>query len=138
MSVTPARRHDLFEHARSSWGADSAETLMELLPPDADQLATQQDVLLTKAELRTEMAELRTEMAEFRTEMRVEMAELRTEMAELRTEVRMELAALRVEMHEGFALMDRRMADQIRMVYLALLTSMLTTIGLSFAAAHFA
>lgn len=73
-----ADRHRLYEHARQTWGEPTARTLMDLLPPDPDQLATKADLALTRADLRSEMAELRTE--------------LRTEMAELRVELHQALA----------------------------------------------
>jgi hypothetical protein len=69
----------LYEHARDSWGDDPARTLMDLLPPDPQELATKADLLATRSELRGEMAELRTElrgeMAELRIELTKQMAE---------------------------------------------------------------
>ena len=85
--TAPARRLDLYEHARDSWGVEAASTLMDMLPPEPADLATKADLAVTTAELRAEMAELRTEMAELRTD-------LRTEMAELRVEFKAEIATL--------------------------------------------
>ncbi|MGN6692868.1 MAG: hypothetical protein ACTHN0_01720 [Aquihabitans sp.] len=55
MTIAESRRLALFESAKTSWGEDTAQTLMDLLPPDPDALAT-------KADLRTVIAELRSEM----------------------------------------------------------------------------
>ena len=45
------RRHALFENARRSWGVESAEMLMDLLPEDRDQLATETDIRLVDADI---------------------------------------------------------------------------------------
>jgi hypothetical protein len=68
MSTTETDRLHLYEVARRQWDDSAATTLMNLLPPDADKLATKDDVALTTAVLRTDMADLRTEMADLRTE----------------------------------------------------------------------
>ena len=129
------RRHALYEHARDSWGAETAETLMDLLPPVPDNLATKTDLAVVAAELHTDMADLRTEL---RTDMADLRTELRTEMADLRTELRTESAALRTEMGELRADVAERLADQTRTLMIAMITTMLSGVGLAFAAAHFA
>jgi hypothetical protein len=103
----------LYEHARDSWGDDPARTLMDLLPPDPQELATKADLLATRSELRGEMAELRTE--------------LRGEMAELRVELRGEMAELRVDL-------TKQMAEQTRTLVFAMLTMVLTVLTLSLGA----
>ena len=69
------RRHALYEHARDTWGTDSAETLMDLLPSDLDALATKTDVGLAKADLQVDLAEVRSEMAQLGGDLRAEMAQ---------------------------------------------------------------
>ncbi len=90
------RRHSLFEHARDSWGAETAETLMDLLPEDRDQLATKTDVRLLKADLSILGSDLRAEMAQLGGDLRVEMAQLggdlRAEMAQLGGDLRAEMS----------------------------------------------
>jgi hypothetical protein len=51
MTTTESRRLALFESARTSWGQETAPTLMDLLPPDPDRLATKADLAVLGAEL---------------------------------------------------------------------------------------
>jgi hypothetical protein len=74
MTTDSSRRQDLYEHARGSWGTKTAETLMDYLPPDRDQLATQTDIRLLKADVTVLGAELRGEMAALGGDLRSEMA----------------------------------------------------------------
>jgi ribosomal protein L29 len=134
MPVEERRRLHLYEVARDRLGVDAADTLMELLPPmDPSELATRSDLALTRSELRTEMAELRTEL-------RTEMAELRTEMAELRTELRTEMAELRTELRTEMAelrvAVATMMREQTNRLLALVVPTMLTAVGLSFAAAQ--
>jgi len=122
VTVDDRRRLELFDAARTQLGEGPAGTLMELLPVPGDELATRQDLALTRAELRAEMAELRTEMADLRTD-------LRTEMAELRTDLRTEMAELRTEMHDLFR-------EQTTRILLVVVPTMLSGVGLAFAAAR--
>jgi hypothetical protein len=63
---TDARaRLDLLRSLEATLGPDPAATLMSLLPPAPEELATRQDL----AELRSGMAELRGEMALMRGEL---------------------------------------------------------------------
>jgi hypothetical protein len=59
--TSTADRLRLYEHAKESWGDEPARTLMDLLPTDASQLATKDDVAVLRAEIR---AELHQAMAE--------------------------------------------------------------------------
>ena len=53
MAVDEARRHELHERARRSFGDDSGDALMELLPPVGwADVATKQDLHTLKVELR--------------------------------------------------------------------------------------
>lgn len=74
MTIDEASRLHLYEKARSTWGAEAADTLMNAIPTDPDRLATRDDLATLGSELRGEMAELRSEL-------RGEMAELRSEIA---------------------------------------------------------
>ena len=118
--ITESRRLALFESARTSWGEETAQTLMDLLPPDPDQLATKADVALVRADLRAEMADLR--------------AELRAEMADLRAELRAEMAELRGDLR---AEMQAAFAEQTRTLMLAMLGMVLTCITFSVGAVIF-
>jgi len=60
MTTTESRRLALFESARTSWGEPTAETLMDLLPPDPGQLATKSDL----ASVRADLADLRADLIE--------------------------------------------------------------------------
>ena len=89
MTVSNARRLELYDKMRQAIGDEPAATLMEILPPmDATDIATRHDVDHATIVLRGEMTELRSElrgeMAELRSELRGEMAEIRGEIAELR------------------------------------------------------
>ncbi|WP_426572234.1 hypothetical protein [Aquihabitans sp. McL0605] len=55
MTTDIARRHALYEHARDTWGADTAETLMDLLPTDPNELVTKSDLAVFGADLRAEL-----------------------------------------------------------------------------------
>ena len=55
MTIAESRRLALFESAKTSWGEDTAQTLMDLLPPDPDALATKADLQVGLASLRSEM-----------------------------------------------------------------------------------
>jgi hypothetical protein len=120
MTTDTTRRHDLYEHARATWGATTAETLMELLPPDREHLATKTDVRLLKTDIRLLKADMDVLGAELRGEMAILGADLRTEMGDLRT-----------EMHVKFA-------DQTRTLMVTMVSTMLSGVALAFTAAHFA
>jgi len=78
MPLTERDRHDAYEALQQAIG-DRTESVIELLRPDHDRLATKQDLGVGLASLRTEMAELRTEMADLRSDLRTGMADLRVQ-----------------------------------------------------------
>ncbi len=93
MPVSERERLALYRQLQEQLGNESADTLMELLPPAGwNDIATRADVQASATLLRGEMAEVRGEMAELGAQLRTEMAELRGEMVELRGEIRQELA----------------------------------------------
>jgi hypothetical protein len=75
MAIAESRRLTLFESAKTSWGEDTAQTLMDLLPPDPMALATKSDLAVLGSELRVEMADLRSETAKLGGDLRSEMAQ---------------------------------------------------------------
>ena len=105
MSVEERRRLELYEAVRERLGDGPAITLMELLPVDASQLATKQDIAVFAAEIR---------------------GELGGEIGGLRAEI----SGLRAEMHDLFR-------EQTNRILMFVLPTMLSGIGLAFAAARF-
>jgi len=78
MPLTERDRHDAYEALQQAFG-DRTDSVIQLLRPDHDRLATKDDLSVGLSGLRAEMADLRTEMADLRTELRTEMAELRVQ-----------------------------------------------------------
>ncbi len=129
MPIEERRRLHLYETARERLGVDAADTLMELLPPmDPSELATKTDLALTRADLRGEMVELRSDLRREMAELR---SDLRGEMAELRSELRGEMAAMRVAVAD-------MMREQTNRLVMFVVPTMLTAVGLSFAASQLA
>ncbi len=93
MPLTERQRHDAYEALHHAFG-DHTDTVIELLRPDHDHLATRQDLTLGLAELRDEITDVRSEIAD----VRAEIADVRVEMAGLRTELKTEMAELRTEL----------------------------------------
>ncbi|MEO9223439.1 MAG: hypothetical protein ABI276_00435 [Acidimicrobiales bacterium] len=88
MTASETDRLHLYEIARERWqDDDAARTLMNLLPPDLDRLATKDDLALMTAVLRTEMAglrgDMRTEVSGLGGELRAEMGGMRGDLLEL-------------------------------------------------------
>jgi hypothetical protein len=104
------RRHALFENARRSWGVESAEVLMDLLPEDRDQLATKTDIRLVDADIHALRADMNVLGAELRAETAQLGGDLRAEMAQLGGDLRVE------------------MAQQTRLLMIAMLTTTVTII----------
>jgi hypothetical protein len=98
VSISEARRLELYDKLKETIGGEPAATLMEILPPmSASEIATHADVEHASVLLRGEMAELRGEMAELRAELRGEMAELRGELRGEMGELRGDFGLLRAE-----------------------------------------
>jgi hypothetical protein len=53
--TSTADRLRLYEHAKESWGDEPARTLMDLLPTNASQLATKDDLAVVGAQIRSEL-----------------------------------------------------------------------------------
>lgn len=78
MPLTERDRHDAYEALQQAFG-DHTDTVIELLRPDHERLATKDDI-----------GELRVEMADLRTVLKTEIADLRTE---FRTDINTAFAA---------------------------------------------
>jgi len=78
MPLTERDRHDAYEALQQAFG-DRTDSVIQLLRPEHDRLATKDDLSVGLSGLRAEMAELRAEMADLRTELRTEMADLRAQ-----------------------------------------------------------
>jgi hypothetical protein len=109
----------LFNEAKQSLGEPAAEVLMDLLPPNADEIATKTDLRVLSTVLRGEMSELR--------------GEFRTEMAELRTEFRTEMAEMRVDVSTQIS---QAIAQQTRTMVFAVIGSILSVVPIALAASH--
>ncbi len=116
---------------------ETADALIERLPPDWEQLATKTDLAQLGTEMRGEMAEMRGEMAEMRggmAEMRGEMAEMRGEfrggMARLGTDVGGKLTTLAAAMEAMEGRLDRRAARDLRTVLFAFAGFALAVMGM--------
>ncbi len=117
MTTDEAARLHLYELARSTWDAKAADTLMNAIPSDLQQLATKDDLAVLGSDLRAEMATLGGEL---RAEMATLGGQLRTEMADLRGELRSEI--------------QKSAASTIRTIVFAMIASNATLVGLVFAA----
>lgn len=63
MRIDEADRLHLYEVARHAWVDEgAARTLMNLLPPDRDELATKSDIVGVGLALRSEMQEVRADL----------------------------------------------------------------------------
>jgi predicted nuclease with TOPRIM domain len=119
---------------REVLGDEQAATLMELLPPDREQLATKADILDLKTELRADLAELKTELKADVTELRSEFAELRADVSLLNERMdRME--SLMVKFDERLWEFHGALRSQTRTFVTATVSSMMGVGGLAFAAA---
>ena len=67
MPLTERDRHDAYEALQQAF-RDRTDSVIELLRPDHDRLATKDDLSVGLSGLRAEMADLRTEMAELRVQ----------------------------------------------------------------------
>ncbi len=164
MAVDDAARLHLYEQARSTWGSDAADTLIDSMLTPTDRPATRDDLVAFSAEIRAEIAELRgelrSEIAELRGELCSEIAELRgdlrTEIAGVRGELHSEITGVRGDLHSEITgvrgdlhsevtgvrgeIQDLRsemykgFADQTRRCFFGLVASNATLVGLVFAA----
>ena len=107
MPLTERERNAAYQALQQAFG-DRTDTVIELLRPDHDRLATKDDLAVGLADVRTEMADLRTD--------------LRTEMADLRTELRTGMADLRMEFNRDIT---TAFAAQTRTLVIGLISAVI-------------
>jgi hypothetical protein len=107
MGVSDARRLEVYEQARANWGDGPAETLMEMVIPPGQDMATRQDVESAAGRLRGmfEALEARFEALEARFEERFAVLEARMTKLEERFAV---LEARMTKLEERFAVLEER------------------------------
>lgn len=113
-------RDSLHVRLREVLGDEQAATLMELLPPDREQLATKADLSDLKTELKADIADLRTEL-------KADISQLNERMD------RME--SLMVRFDERLWEFHGALRSQTRTFVTATVSSMIGVGGLAFAAA---
>ncbi len=114
-------RDSLYVRLREVLGDEQAATLMELLPPDREQLATKADISDVKAELKV----LKSDVAELKSDVSV----LKSDVAELKS--------LMVKFDERLWEFHGALRSQTRTFVTATVSSMIGVGGLAFAAAAF-
>jgi hypothetical protein len=133
MPVSESARYRLFEAARTQFGQEPAETLMDLLPPVGwADVATKADVQHLGDTLR---AEFRAGFAELQGDLRRELHESH---GSLRTELHESHGSLRTELHESHRSLSRQIHDQTRTLVFMIIGSNATLVALAFAAARIA
>ncbi|MCY3661268.1 MAG: hypothetical protein OXH28_00410 [bacterium] len=137
MTETDVKTAVLHRKIAEHMDTETADALIERLPPDWEQLATKTDLARLGTELRGEMAELRGEMAELRGEMgelrgelRGGMAELRGEMATLGADLGGKIMTLAAAMESMEGRLERRAARDLRTVLFAFAGFALAVMGM--------
>jgi phosphoglycerate-specific signal transduction histidine kinase len=104
MAVTNTQHLLVYQQAREHWGDETAEALMEMLPPAGLDVATKQDVTQVQTYLSKDIAQLRTDVgkdiAQLRTDVGKDIAQLRTDIDQLRTDVGKDIAQLRTDIDQ--------------------------------------
>ena len=125
-------RDSLYVRLREVLGDEQAATLMELLPPDREQLATKADI----SDVKTELHDVKTELQDVKTELRAELAELKGDVARLNE--RMDrIETLMAKFDERLWEFHEALRSQTRTYVTATVSSMMGVGGLAFAAAAF-
>jgi hypothetical protein len=62
MAVTNTQHLLVYQRAREHWGDETAEALMEMLPPAGLDVATKQDVAQVRIDLGKDIAQVRTDL----------------------------------------------------------------------------
>jgi len=96
MGVSDARRLEVYEQARAQWGDGPAETLMEMVVPAGQDMATRQDVERSVELIRNELVASRSD--------------LEASIAQLRSDLEASIAQLRTDMEVRFARLEERMS----------------------------
>ncbi len=144
MGVSDARRLEVYEQAREQWGDGPAETLMEMVVPAGQDMATRQDIEASAALTRNELVATRTDLeasiVQLRTDLEASIVQLRTDVeasiVQLRSDMEASIAQLRSDMEIRFARLEERifgLASKeyvLRVVIIALLPVYGMLIGL--------
>ena len=123
MTETDVKTAVLHRKLAEHMDTETADALIERLPPDWEQLATKTDVARLGAELRGEMAELGGEL-------RGEMAELRGEMVTLGTDLGGKITTLAAAMAAMEGRLNRRAASDLKASMFAFAGFALAVVGL--------
>jgi gas vesicle protein len=95
MAVTNTQHLLVYQRAREQWGDETAEALMEMLPPAGLDVATKQDVAGVQTYLSKDIAQLRTDVgkdiAQLRTDVGKDIAQVRTDLSKEIEQVRTDL-----------------------------------------------
>lgn len=118
-------RDSLYVRLREVLGDEQAATLMELLPPDRERLATKADLSDVTTELKADVAELKADVAD----LRADFASLKSDVAELKSSM--------VKFDERLWEFHGALRSQTRTFVTATVSSMIGVGGLAFAAAAF-
>ena len=118
MAISQGKRTELHQELREKLTVDTADTLMDYLPPDGwSEVAMKSDLASLEVALKSDLALLRAEVkadiAELRTATQSDIAELRTatqkDIAELKTATTSEFALLRSELQ----LLEARLVEKL-------------------------
>jgi len=129
MGVSDARRLEVYEQARAQWGDGPAETLMEMVVPAGQDMATRQDVeastVLTRNELIATRTKLEVSIEKVRNDFEVSIAKLRNDLEvsiekvrndleasieKVRNDLEASIAKLRSDMGIRFARLEERVS----------------------------
>jgi hypothetical protein len=121
MAVSEAARSDLYRGLVEVLGPERAETLMSLVPPNLDELATKHDLQVLESNLKSEIrtvlsVEIRAEREQFDNRLTSELGSIReqfdsrltSELASFRKHVGSEFGSMRGELASGFAALNAR------------------------------
>lgn len=138
MTIDDAARIHLFEQARSTWGAEAANTLINAMPSNSDSFATRDDIATLRGEAAAFRSEVHAEFADVRNEMRTEFAAVRNEMAAGFAAVDAEFAAVRAEMQvlrsDLSSEISKHTSELLRTLFFGMIASNATLVGLVLAA----
>ena len=123
MTETDVKTAVLHRKLAEHMDTETADALIERLPPDWEQLATKTDLARLGAELRGEMAGLGAEL-------RGEMAELRGEMVTLGTDLGGKITTLAAAMGAMEGRINRRAASDLKALMFAFAGFALAVVGL--------
>jgi len=113
MAISQGKRTELHQELREKLTVDTADTLMDYLPPDGwSEVAMKSDLASLEVALKSDItsleAAMKSDLALLRAEVKADIAELRTstqsDIAELRTATQKDIAELKAATTSEFAL----------------------------------